>query len=196
MDRIPRREKMKKKENIVDLSLKSDEDLMEMYKMGSESAFDIIFTRYSGRIMGFLSKRLKDAKVADDMLQDVFLKLHRSRHLYKKSLPFSPWLFSVSRSVLLDYFKKKNLEELRDPSDFDSYSAVETNGVPHEFYRDFLQKLHPDQARVITARIYNEETFETIAQQMASTPSNVRQVFSRGVRKMRGFMKSKKGNKS
>ena len=38
---------------------------------------------------------------------ETFLKLHRSKNLYNKSLPFSPWLFSISRSVFLDFLKRK-----------------------------------------------------------------------------------------
>ena len=65
-----------------DFKNKTDEELMETYKMGEVAAFDILFERHSGQVLGYLSRKLSSSKEAQDVLQDVFFKLHRSRHQY------------------------------------------------------------------------------------------------------------------
>jgi RNA polymerase sigma factor (sigma-70 family) len=174
-----------------DLEAKSDEELMESYQLGNTEAFDLLFKRHSGRVLGFLSKRTGKMKVADDLLQEVFFKLHRSKHQYNKTLPFSPWLFSVTRSVLLDFAKKRNLEDLVEASDFDRMSAAgdDSAGVKEE--RDLtgaLSSLPPLQQQAVSLRVYDEETFEEIATRLSTSPENARQLVSRGLKKLRDLL--------
>jgi RNA polymerase sigma factor (sigma-70 family) len=172
-----------------DLEAKSDEELMESYQLGNIEAFDLLFKRHSGRVLGFLSKRTGKMKVADDLLQEVFFKLHRSKHQYNMSLPFSPWLFSVTRSVLLDFAKKRNLEDLVEASDFDRISASDSAAVNEE--RDLtgaLSSLPPLQQQAVSLRVYDEETFEEIAIRLSTSPENARQLVSRGLKKLRDLL--------
>jgi RNA polymerase sigma factor (sigma-70 family) len=168
-----------------DYNAKSDEELMEFYQMGNDLAFEILFHRHSGRVFGFLSKRLTKKKDADDLLQDVFLKLHRSKHLYNNTLPFSPWLFSITRSVLLDSVKKKQLEDPTEPANFDLLQ-VEKNQAEQNYDLDkIITSLPPQQQQVVNMRIYDEQTFEEIADRLSTSPENARQLFSRGIKKLR-----------
>ncbi|MCE3009154.1 MAG: sigma-70 family RNA polymerase sigma factor [Proteobacteria bacterium] len=167
------------------LKTQSDEKLMESYQMGSEAAFDILFQRHSGRVFGFLARRVTLKNAAEDLLQEVFFKLHRSKHLYNSTLPFSPWLFSVTRSVLLDFAKKKNLE---DPSDIQYFDKIASEISPEENdgrLNKALEVLPLAQRQVVSQRVYDEQTFEEIATRLSTSPDNARQLFSRGVKKLR-----------
>ncbi|MEK6579254.1 MAG: sigma factor, partial [Bdellovibrionota bacterium] len=86
-----------------DLKDQSDEELMTLYQTGSLAAFDVLFNRHSGRVLAFLRKKVL-SETAQDLTQEVFEKLHRSRAKYNPRYPFLPWLFTVSRNVLLDSF--------------------------------------------------------------------------------------------
>lgn len=170
-----------------DLKTKSDEELMESYQLGAGAAFDILFQRHSGRVFGFLSKRLSKKKEAEDLLQEVFFKLHRSKHLYNTTLPFSPWLFSITRSVLLDFAKKRNLEDLVAQEDLERIPSEE-----HHFGKnqegdlgEKLGTLPQAQRQAVSLRVYDEETFEEIALRLSTTPENARQLVSRGLKKLR-----------
>ncbi|EKD42764.1 MAG: RNA polymerase sigma factor, partial [uncultured bacterium] len=100
--------------NKNEFAVKSDEELMKLYQEGEQMAFELIFQRYSGKVLGFLSKRLFQAQISQDLTQDVFLKLHRSRMQYTQSLAFAPWLFSITRNVWIDYLKKNKIEQPLD----------------------------------------------------------------------------------
>jgi RNA polymerase sigma-70 factor (ECF subfamily) len=170
---------------LSNLKTKSDEELMESYQLGSEAAFDILFQRHSSRVFAYLSKRLAKKKEAEDLLQEVFFKLHRSKHLYNATLPFSPWLFSITRSVLLDFAKKRNLEDPVDAQEFDQIPAEARLSEPNFGMKEALEVLPQAQREAISLRVYNEETFEEIAARLSTSPENVRQLVSRGLKKLR-----------
>jgi len=167
-----------------DLQGKSDEELMQSYQAGSAIAFDILFERHSGRVFGFLSKRLFKKKEAEDLIQEVFFKLHRSKHLYNSTLPFSPWLFSITRSVLLDFAKKKNLEDPTDTASFDKIAADETSEVEHDL-EGHVSALPQAQSEALSLRVYEDKTFEEIASRLSTSPENARQLVSRGIKKLK-----------
>ncbi len=175
------------------VNAKSDEELMVIYQSGSTAAFDVLFQRHSSRVFGFLTKRLVNKKEAEDLLQEVFMKLHRSKHLYDASLPFAPWLFAITRSVLLDSAKKKNLELLVAPETFAEIPSA-TEG-PEERndagISQALQGLPLAQRQAIQLRVYQEETFEEIAARLSTSPENARQLFSRGLKKLRALLNGK-----
>jgi RNA polymerase sigma factor (sigma-70 family) len=173
---------------LPDFKTASDEHLMKSYQLGSEPAFDILFQRYAGKVLGFLKKRALGKKVQDDLLQEVFLKLHRSKHLYNSTLPFSPWLFSITRSVLLDSLKKKNLEDPTDVNDFNQVAAVADDSESQVDLTQTLANLPASQQQVIQMRVYDEKTFEEIASRLSTSPENARQLFSRGIKKIRTLL--------
>lgn len=177
-----------------DFADKSDEDLMEIYKMGNAMAFEILFERHSGRVLGYLSKRLKRPSDAKDLLQEAFFKLHRSRHLYNRTLPFSPWLFSVARSVWLDFLKKRQLEDATEPHLLDRMVPLAQDRATSESHSgiEILNHLPANQKEAISLRVYNEATFEEIAKKLSTSPENARQLVSRGLKRLKTLLGPKK----
>ena len=177
-----------------ELEHKSDEDLMELYKMGSSTAFEVIFYRYSGSVLGYLRRRIQKDKEAQDILQDIFLKLHRSRGQYDRTLPFSPWLFSIARSVWLDFLKKKNIEYVEDSEVIESRMNqrelseskfnVELQGVD----LDVLNKLPELQKAAVSLRVVDDATFSEIAFKLSTSPENARKLVSRGLKNLRDLL--------
>ncbi len=177
-----------------DLADKSDEDLMEIYKMGNAIAFEILFERHSGRVLGYLSKRLKLPREAKDLLQEVFFKLHRSRHLYNRTLPFSPWLFSITRSIWLDFLKKRQLEDATEQEQLErmvpttqEFAISDSNaGI------EILNQLPANQKEAVSLRVYDEATFEEIAIKLATSPENARQLVNRGLKRLKALLGPRK----
>src|SRR3990167_6412318 len=90
-----------------------DEELMKAYQLGDEGAFEVLYTRHSPNVFGFLKKRVIKQDIAEDLFQAVFLKLHKSRSTYNSTLPFLPWLFALVQSVMVDGIRsKKRIQEV------------------------------------------------------------------------------------
>lgn len=164
--------------------------------MGEIASFDILFHRHSGRVLGFLSMRLKEKKEAQDLLQEVFFKLHRSRHQYNSTLPFMPWLFSITRSVLLDHLKRHRKEHFIDTHELEDIPSSDTAGIIENqagIPAEALNILPVAQREAISLRVYDEKTFEEIALRLSTSPENARQLVSRGLKRLRERWKARKG---
>jgi RNA polymerase sigma-70 factor (ECF subfamily) len=74
---------------------------MEGYLDGDIDAFDGLYAALSGRVRGYLMGLCRDAARADDLLQDTFLQIHRSRRTYEPGRPVTPWVFAIARHVYL-----------------------------------------------------------------------------------------------
>lgn len=172
-----------------DLDLKTDEDLMVLYQDGNIAAFDILYARYSARVYGFLRKKLNGGKETQDLTQDAFFKLHRSRHQYNSTLPFSPWVFSITRSVLLDYLKKDEKIDVVEPELLEDMLSKNQLAPEQDLAskEDLLKGLPKYQKQVVSMRVYDESTFEEIAQKLSTSPDNARQLFSRSIKTLRGI---------
>ncbi len=162
----------------------TDEVLMEAYQKGAENAFDILFRRHSSRVYGFLANRLKDRSQADDVFQAAFLKLHQSRSHYDPAFPFLPWLFTICKSVLIDHVRKK--QRIReDNNEYAIAASVDQQTEDINAPEIELDVLSIQQRAVIDLRYKKDLSFEKIALRLQTSPSNVRQIISRGIKKLR-----------
>ena len=74
---------------------------MAAYQEGSLEAFDCLYASLSPMLRQYLTSLTRDAVKAQDLLQDAFLQIHRSRHTYDAAQPLLPWVFAVTRNVFL-----------------------------------------------------------------------------------------------
>ena len=70
------------------------------YQAGDLAAFEELYARFAPRARGWLAKRrLAPGADAEDLTQETFLQMHRSRHTWSPSRPFEPWAFAITRNV-------------------------------------------------------------------------------------------------
>jgi RNA polymerase sigma-70 factor (ECF subfamily) len=160
---------------------RTDEDLMGSYQNGDYVAFQDLYSRHSSRVYGFIFSQLKNRSQTDDVFQAAFLKLHQARHHYDPSFPFLPWLFTVTKSVMLDAIRKaKTVRE-------DSNDQVLENAAAERIEEPAidLTPLEGAQKTAIELRYQQDLSFEEIASRLETTPANVRQLISRGIKKLK-----------
>ena len=75
--------------------------LMSGYLEGRLEAFDALYAALAPRIRSYLIAACRDASLADDLVQDTFMQMHRSRHTYEPGRPVTPWVFAIARHVFL-----------------------------------------------------------------------------------------------
>jgi RNA polymerase sigma-70 factor, ECF subfamily len=74
---------------------------MQGYLDGRLEAFDLLYDALAGRLRGYLLSLCRDAALADDLLQETFMQVHRSRRTYQPGRPVTPWVFAIARHVYL-----------------------------------------------------------------------------------------------
>lgn len=80
----------------------SDETLMERYRDGDGAAFDELFRRYEQRAFAYFARRTRSRDRAQDLYQELFLRVHRARHAYDPARGFTPWFFQIAHRLLID----------------------------------------------------------------------------------------------
>lgn len=174
-----------------------DEELMNLYLQGDFSAFEVLYIRHSGRLYEYLKKKVTP-EIAQDLLQETFERLHKSRDKYNPQYPFLPWLFTISRNILLDFYKKaetKVSQASNSSSSLLESIIVTSDDHPAHDFSQALNILPQNQKRAIELRYLNEWSFEKISQEIKISEENVRQLVSRGIKKLRLSLLKKGGAK-
>lgn len=176
------------RESMMDFTQLSDEELMVLYQQDQMEAFNVLYARHSAKVYGYLRKRIRNAAEAGDVFQAVFMKVHRSRSLYNSNFPFLPWLFTVTKTVMIDGAKKSmwNGKVVLAGETIES-AASEHTLSPHAdaYHIDGLERLPEHQRQAIELRYRDDWSFEEIARTLNTTPANARQLISRGIRQLR-----------
>lgn len=73
-----------------------------------------IWEAFHGRLRSFLLARVRDAHHADDILQDVFLKVHRSVDSLRDEERLAPWLYQIARNAITDHHRRERGETISD----------------------------------------------------------------------------------
>ena len=80
--------------------------LMAEAQRGDEASYRTLLEAVQPMVIGYVRKRLLSSDAAEDICQDVLLTIHRVRHTFTPGRPFEPWLFSITRSRLIDHLRK------------------------------------------------------------------------------------------
>lgn len=169
---------------------KTDEELMILYQRGEKEAFNELFSRYEGKLFGYLRKRLSYEE-ASDVFQNVFRKVHEYRHRYDEGFPFAPWFFTIARNMLIDYYRKnKKIENI----EFDE-KYMESKQEEETFESEIdLEKLSPANREIISMRYFEGKEFLEMAQELNLSEVNVRKRVSRAIKKLKEVLGDKNEN--
>ncbi|MCI0340410.1 MAG: sigma-70 family RNA polymerase sigma factor [Planctomycetales bacterium] len=95
----------------------SDEALMASFQGGDRGAYRTLVDRHAGEILNYATRLVGDRGWAEDLTQDVFLRLWLKGSTFKAESKLSTWLYRVARNACLDFLKRRKHEpRLRDPA--------------------------------------------------------------------------------
>lgn len=171
-----------------------NEELMLAYQKGDSRAFEIIYQRLSGNIYGYLRKRLQRRELVDECFQMVFAKLHKSRSQYDPTYSVEQWLYVIAKSTVFDHFRKQNreveiefetpVEDLQPPQD-NNTPISPISQIANEEAKVPLNHLSAQQRKVVEWKVLDEISYEEIAKRLNQSEMNIRQIFSRSLKKLR-----------
>ncbi len=84
----------------------TDEALMLGYRDGDAAAFDVLYSRHKGGIYRYLLRQCRNAGLADELFQDVWMNLIRARAGYTVQAKFSTYLYRIAHNRLMDHFRR------------------------------------------------------------------------------------------
>ncbi len=165
----------------VELKKLDDSHVVAAYLAGGTQAFDELVDRYQKRLLNFVYRTIGDRERAEDLVQEVFIRVHRHLHRFDQTKKFSTWIYTIasnlsknelrnrSRSPLVLFQTiKKNWEADHRPLQFE-----DKNHKPEDLYRKrYLRELVewavsqlPEHHRVVfVLRELEGKTYEEIAE--------------------------------
>jgi len=105
-----------------------DEELMLAYAAGDAAAFDSLYSRHKGGVYRYVLRQCTHAGIADELFQDVWTSVIRSRKTYAPSAKFTTWLYRIAHNRLIDHWRAVAPVELvsagPDDDDDDPLDAI------------------------------------------------------------------------
>ena len=95
---------------MSDLKHISDSDLTCLVKIGIKEAFEVLFERYAPRIYSFALSYLKNEPDAEELIQDVFLKIWEKRETLDRSKNIKSFIYKIAVNSIYDLIRHKNIE--------------------------------------------------------------------------------------
>lgn len=155
-----------------------DSVLITLYRNGNEAAFNLLVDRYHSKVYTTIFLIVKDQDVAEDLLQDVFVKvLHTlNSDKYNEEGKFQPWVMRIAHNLAIDYFRKAKRYPtilLEDGSNlFNSLNFAEDSSEEQRikeetlaYVRNLIDELPEAQKEVVIMRHYLDMSFQEIAEQ-------------------------------
>ncbi len=128
-----------------------------------------LFERYHVPLFDFLCRTTGDREAAEDLVQDVFVRILKYRHTYRDDSCFETWMFRIARNARADYFRRRNtkltvaLEEDLEPTfaGLDPAQALERSSDA-SLLRRALMKLPDDRRELLVLARYRGMRYEQI----------------------------------
>jgi RNA polymerase sigma-70 factor (ECF subfamily) len=167
---------------------------MLRYQGGSLEAFQEIYAQLAPGVRRYLSHLAGGSEIADDLLQETFLQMHRSRAAYNPKYAVRPWVFGLARNVFLMNRRAarqwaKIHESREDLPEFPVLPEAGRLGS-HDEIRRCIAYLPPDQAEALLLHHEWGFSFEEIAGMLGITAAAARARASRGMADLRVALNS------
>jgi RNA polymerase sigma-70 factor (ECF subfamily) len=113
----------------VDASATSDAEVMLRVKAGDDAAFDYLVQKYRRPIISFMYRMAHNSATAEELAQEVFLRVYRSRANYEPSAKFSTWLYRIATNLGVNHARDTRHERAENTVNLDE-PDTETGQTP------------------------------------------------------------------
>jgi RNA polymerase sigma-70 factor (ECF subfamily) len=165
-----------------------DETLMARYADGDSGAFDTLFHRYEPRVYAFFLKRTESPERAQDLYQELFLRIHRARDRYDAERPFAPWLFQIAHRLLVDDQRRAHRSHevpIGDREPCADWTGSEEQVGDRETLGQALAILSREERYVLVSSKLAGVGYPELAAQLGKSVESVRKLASRAMQRLR-----------
>jgi RNA polymerase sigma-70 factor (ECF subfamily) len=173
------------------------EGLVVRAQAGEVAAFESLYDHFYDRIYRYVSFKAGDPTAAEDITEDVFLRMLKSIGSYKhRGHPFSSWLFRIAHNLVADYFRKKGREKsvpldkvlsVVGESSIDMDNYVQTKLAMREV-NAAMEDLTDLQRQVISLRFAGGLSVNETAQAVGRNENAVKALQHAGIKKLRKIL--------
>ena len=178
----------------AEAAMNSAEDLIARARRGDEDAFRLIFERYTRPIISFIFYMVNQNELAEELAQETFVRAYKSLHSLRDEAKLSTWLFGIAKNIaresIRDRHKERGQLELTDRTVMnmrapDSPAGELLDKELSTFVRDALLQLDEDKRLVFTLKVYQQRSYDEIAEITGFSIPKIRNDLHRARREMR-----------
>lgn len=168
----------------------TDIELIERCLARDESAWEQIVLRYKRKVFGIAYKFTGRFEEAEDLTQEVFLKVYKALDSYKREQEFYWWLVSISRNTCIDYYRSAKRQRRVITEDLDRIKNFKFDGISPQgsmeaaerskLLRESLAHLPDDLRVVLIMRDLKGMSYKEIADQLQLAEGTVKSRIHRG----------------
>jgi RNA polymerase sigma-70 factor (ECF subfamily) len=186
---------------------RTDVQLMLGVKAGDESSFELLLARYRTPLIHFLGRMVRDPAMAEDLAQEVFLRVYRARKGYTPSAKFTTWLFRIATNLALNAVRDErhrqrdvSIEQPGDaragPSEMDDQPLEVPDRRPGivealverdraAFIQRAILRLPDKQRAAVLMHKYHEMDYDQIAEALECSESALKSLLFRAYEALR-----------
>ena len=106
-------------------ALERDAQLMLLVREGDDTSFALLLERHRGPVVHFMYRMVQNQAVSEELAQEVFLRVYRSRETYEPTAKFTTWLFRIATHVALNSIRDRKKEKGHESLDEDLLDGME-----------------------------------------------------------------------
>lgn len=187
----------------VKLSNLSDEELIGKFQEGDESCYNEIIRRYKDRLVNFVYRYTGNYDDSEDVVQDTFIKVYISKHLYKEIAKFSTWIYTIAINLAKTKIIRKNRFKIfslstaydDEDKDFDipdeAYSPERdvNSQIQNKYIQKALLDIPEDFRKLVILRDVEDFSYEEICDMTGLPMGTVKSRINRGREKLQKLLK-------
>ncbi|HKU43036.1 MAG TPA: RNA polymerase sigma factor [Polyangiales bacterium] len=171
----------------------TDEQLMSAYVRGDAAAFNALFRAYAPKLLGYFARQGKRTHDAQDLVQQTFLHVHRSRADYRLGEPLRPWIYTIARNLGHDHGRRQQ----RRPETFcevDSYASAAPasesliHGQRTRVLALALERLPGEHRNLLHEHWFEDRTWSEIAKREGQQAATLRVRAHRACAQLRAML--------
>jgi RNA polymerase sigma-70 factor (ECF subfamily) len=184
----------------------SDADIMLRVKAGDDSAFDYLVQKYRRPMINFMFRMAHNSAAAEDLAQEVFLRVYRSRQNYEASAKFTTWLYRIATNLAVNHARDtrhdrpENTVSLDEPDDESGHTldlpdktpGAEETIVRRERVAAIRQRVQalPERQRIaVVMHKYQQMEYRQIAEVLQLSESATKSLLFRAYETLREQLK-------
>jgi len=184
----------------------TDAEIMLRVSAGEEAGFDLLLAKYRRPIVHFMFRMVHNQAVAEELAQEVFLRVYRSRHTYRAEARFSTWLYRIATNLGVNYARDHKSERTAsnlylDEPDYETGSTPDiSDGAPTieqqmirrermDAIRAQVMALPERQRNAVLMHKYQEMDYKQIGEVLKLSESATKSLLFRAYQSLRETLK-------
>jgi RNA polymerase sigma-70 factor, ECF subfamily len=163
---------------------------MANYQQGDANAAGLLVDSLSPQFFRFFLGQVRNRELADDLLQDFWLRIHSARQTYRPAEPLLPWMYAIARRVRIDQYRRSRNRSGREMQveRLPDVPAPQSGEAANVDFETLLAALPESQREVLVMLKVSGLSVEEVARATGSSPGSVKQKAHRAYEKLRTLL--------